>query len=489
MADFVNVPLGYNIPSQIPLDVKTYVNDEDSLKDLGAGNYKAFTYVKGLIIYCALEKTRYEWTEVTSENNGSGLLDTNFQYPASHSAFNINYSNAFYNFFPVIYNNSSSGSNQDLQSVIENKGEANFSNSGGQQKIRIFDYDGDKDGTFLLETYLPDIGNSIFEIQPSQINLNQQTENAGEIGRYCELNFILGKLYLVEGTEGNNRTEISFEEPTAPVSLKFPAKPEGIYTLATTDDIPSTSNFVDLINPQTITGQKTFLMDSSGNGGIQINNASTSANSFYLTNSSTGIGIWAGNLSTGIGFYLQNQSTGTGFRLNNQGGGNGLLLNNLSSGNGLVIAASGTTTGFLYVGQNNGTNTFTIDKLGNIISNSFTKSGGTSTQRLMADGSVQESNPQRVITASTTLSNTDNGQIIFINNGTTPITITINTTVTTANFGVGFIQEGTGDVTFVGSGVSLTNPIGLKSKGQGYATYIERKLNTSNFFLLGDTKA
>lgn len=98
------------------------------------------------------------------------------------------------------------------------------------------------------------------------------------------------------------------------------------------------------------------------------------------------------------------------------------------------------------------------------------------------------SNLQKEITGDTTLSNADSNHTIFINNGATPITITINSTVTTANFGVGFIQEGTGDVTFVGTGVSLTNPIGLKSKGQGYATWIERKLNTSSFFLLGDTK-
>ena len=97
-------------------------------------------------------------------------------------------------------------------------------------------------------------------------------------------------------------------------------------------------------------------------------------------------------------------------------------------------------------------------------------------------------NLQKQITTNTTLSNSDNNYTIFINNGATPITITIDSSVTLANFGVGFIQEGTGDVTFVGSGVSLTNPIGLKSKGQGYATFIERKLNTSNYFLLGDTK-
>ena len=98
-------------------------------------------------------------------------------------------------------------------------------------------------------------------------------------------------------------------------------------------------------------------------------------------------------------------------------------------------------------------------------------------------------NTQFETVGSITLSNTFDKSTLFINNGATPITITINSSITIPNFCVGFIQEGTGDVTFVGSGVSLTNPVGLKSKGQGYATFIERKLNTSNYFLLGNTKA
>ena len=98
-------------------------------------------------------------------------------------------------------------------------------------------------------------------------------------------------------------------------------------------------------------------------------------------------------------------------------------------------------------------------------------------------------NLQTIINVSTTITNSLNNYVVFINNGATPITITINSSITIPNFCVGFIQEGTGDVTFVGSGVSLTNPVGLKSKGQGYATFIERKLNTSNYFLLGNTRA
>ena len=109
-------------------------------------------------------------------------------------------------------------------------------------------------------------------------------------------------------------------------------------------------------------------------------------------------------------------------------------------------------------------------------------------ESIIGTGDIEIDNLQKVITTSTVILDTDNNHTIFINNGATPITITIDSSITLPNFSVGFIQEGTGDVTFVGSGVSLTNPVGLKSKGQGYATFIERKLNTSNYFLLGNTK-
>jgi hypothetical protein len=92
-------------------------------------------------------------------------------------------------------------------------------------------------------------------------------------------------------------------------------------------------------------------------------------------------------------------------------------------------------------------------------------------------------NLQKVITTSYALTDVDDGYTIFINNNTTPISISLGT-ITIANFCVGFIQEGSADVTFVG----VTNPIGLKSKGQGYQTFIERKLSTATYYLLGNTK-
>lgn len=95
-------------------------------------------------------------------------------------------------------------------------------------------------------------------------------------------------------------------------------------------------------------------------------------------------------------------------------------------------------------------------------------------------------NLQKEITTSYTLTDADNDYTIFINNGASAITISLGA-ITIANFSVGFIQEGSADVTFSGAG--LSNPVGLKCLGQGYQTFIERKLSTSTYYLLGNTKA
>jgi hypothetical protein len=108
---------------------------------------------------------------------------------------------------------------------------------------------------------------------------------------------------------------------------------------------------------------------------------------------------------------------------------------------------------------------------------------------------IEVENLQKIITypadftgTNYTLTDADKEYTIFVNNGTTAVTITLNTSVTASKYCVGFIQEGSADITYVGTGVSLTNPIGLKSKGQGYQTFIERKLSTSTYYLLGNTK-
>lgn len=97
--DYTNIPLGLRVQTQIPLDTKTYIESENTLKDLGLNNNLAFVYQKGLIVYCIQEGTRYEWKEI--EIGEIGLLPNNFIYPSNIITFGIDYSNKIYNFVKI----------------------------------------------------------------------------------------------------------------------------------------------------------------------------------------------------------------------------------------------------------------------------------------------------------------------------------------------------------------------------------------------------
>jgi len=103
--DYTNKALGLRVQTQIPLNVKKYKENEESLKDLGINNNLAFIYEQGLIIYCIEEGSRWEWREVKLGEENTGLLDTDFIYPDNIITFNINYSNKSYNFFKKIDQN------------------------------------------------------------------------------------------------------------------------------------------------------------------------------------------------------------------------------------------------------------------------------------------------------------------------------------------------------------------------------------------------
>jgi len=116
-------------------------------------------------------------------------------------------------------------------------------------------------------------------------------------------------------------------------------------------------------------------------------------------------------------------------------------------------------------------------------------------ESIIGTGDIEIDNLQKIITYPTdftgtnyTITNADYNYVIFINNGTIDVSITIDSSVNIPNFSVGFIQEGTGTVTHLTSGVSLINTTGYKIKGYGFQTFIEKKLNTNIYYLLGNTK-
>lgn len=98
-------------------------------------------------------------------------------------------------------------------------------------------------------------------------------------------------------------------------------------------------------------------------------------------------------------------------------------------------------------------------------------------------------NLQRTVTASTTILETDNNSTIIINNGATAINITVPTGLS-SKFAIGFIQQGTADVTFVpGVGVTINSPLDyLKIKGENYWAYLEKVGASEVFQLAGEIK-
>ena len=59
----------------------------------------------------------------------------------------------------------------------------------------------------------------------------------------------------------------------------------------------------------------------------------------------------------------------------------------------------------------------------------------------------------------------------------------------TSKINIGFIQEGTGDVSFTTSGTVINSPLGMvKLKGQYYWGYLEQEAVTNTYYLLGNLK-
>ena len=97
-------------------------------------------------------------------------------------------------------------------------------------------------------------------------------------------------------------------------------------------------------------------------------------------------------------------------------------------------------------------------------------------------------NLQKTISGSYTLTDADDNYEILINNVATPAIITVPSGLK-ARINVGFIQQGTADVTFLESGVTINSPLNMKKiKGQNYNAYITQVENTNVYQLVGNLK-
>lgn len=94
-----NIITSLNVNTQLPLDYKTYVYNENTLLDLGLNQTKAFSYYVGMKVYCALQNKTYIWREYLTPLELNGLIPNGFIYPNGTLNTDYNYSNKKFNFF------------------------------------------------------------------------------------------------------------------------------------------------------------------------------------------------------------------------------------------------------------------------------------------------------------------------------------------------------------------------------------------------------
>ena len=174
--------------------------------------------------------------------------------------------------------------------------------------------------------------------------------------------------------------------------------------------------------------------------------------------------------------------------------------NTLSDWTPFTVGGGGTFSG----GTVTGSTTFTNGITTNTISATTIYTNGLTADTISATtiyaGTISATtylnlpiNLQKTIASDYEINNLDNNHTIMINNTSTPITITIPSGLL-SKISVGFIQQGSADVTIAaagGSNVTIRTPISgaYKIKGINYNAYIEQ-VNSSNIYqLLGNLKA
>ena len=166
-----------------------------------------------------------------------------------------------------------------------------------------------------------------------------------------------------------------------------------IDTFAELDAIVADKPLVNSEEAQTFTNTQTF--DTGTTSPNIIANNATASDGIELYNTGAGSNLYASNNSSSAsssGMWIYNNNLGIGLDMSNIGAGTGQKITNgnSSTGNALEINGLTSSTGYLFVGKNNGTNTYTLDKEGNVVANTINSvaitNSGSATKYLNEQG-------------------------------------------------------------------------------------------------------
>lgn len=128
--------------------------------------------------------------------------------------------------------------------------------------------------------------------------------------------------------------------------------------------------YVDLTSAQTVIGKKTFASQTTFNSLTSFFSGVDFKSDITVSNNSTG------NISL---VTVNGNGANTNYKS---------ILTDAVNGSGFVSNSVGASTGFNFVGQNNGANTFTVNKTGDVVAKSVTLTGQTATSAVLAGGGV-----------------------------------------------------------------------------------------------------
>jgi hypothetical protein len=131
-------------------------------------------------------------------------------------------------------------------------------------------------------------------------------------------------------------------------------------------------------------GNSIFTQIGTNGVNLQVNEAGTVG--LNITSTLGGIGIKSSSTGGSSGAEFTNSGVNSGIDVINTSSGNGILM--INPGTGTALRISGTSAAKLFSGNNNFSETSYITKEGRIQGTSFVKTGGLSTQSLMADGTT-----------------------------------------------------------------------------------------------------
>jgi len=483
MQDYNNLPIGLRVQTQIPLDVKQYIQNETELSNLGVEDNLAFTYVKGLIIYCVEEGTRWEWKP--SLGSG-GLLTSDYVYPSGVITFGIDYSNQTYNFYEVVNSsqvNSDWNATSGIQEILNKPTiiipPLEALNEGSGIGFRIRGRDNTRFGTIGDDavdfSYSDEISSTNGSTGTNSFSSGINVKSSGYLSN--SFGYLINNIGSGSFNAGYN-----------------------LYNTGYTNSIFGTGHIVNSMNT-TVIGQAANIITEQitdynstnkpmlvvGNGTITNNDDSysviTRSDAFKVMFNGS---VLAPSLTTSLitsdttGKILVTKEYLTSVAPNGS-------ETKINAGTNVIITGTGTNISpYIINASTSGSSTIYFE---NSTTTTVTGSGG------IEDPFIVEVIPlQKIITYPSdftginyTLTNLDNNYEIIIDNSSTAVTITVPSGLT-SKFGVGFTQKGSADVTFVTSGTTINNPIGLKIKDQYYQTYLSQELSSNIYYLGGNTK-